>query len=175
MNKVEFFSQATALTQKLHARVCPDIPISGTCLLWAASCIHLLRKAGITDACLQAGSASWRCCSTADDDGVSPLYFQYMWTPSPTAMLSVIRGQLPEMHAWVGIPSTQEVVDATTVHLPEQSMLLAGPIWKLPRPEPTWDTLAALHARESIYRGNAVATKVAFYIIDPFWKILDSL
>ena len=69
-------------------------------------------------AVIQAGSLQWPRVRREEDDGQIDTHFAYMWTPtSPKSALSVALGNLPEMHVWVGILSSQEIVDFTTRHL----------------------------------------------------------
>ena len=64
---------------------------------------------------IQAGSLQWPRIKPEDDDGVMNTHFAYMWTPGAyDSAMSVLMGNLPEMHVWVGIVDRQEVVDFTT-------------------------------------------------------------
>ena len=67
---------------------------------------------------IQAGSLQWPRVRREEDDGGMNTHFAYVWTPGAyDSALSVAMGNLPEMHVWVGILDTQEIVDFTTRHL----------------------------------------------------------
>jgi hypothetical protein len=70
----------------------------------------------------------------AVDDGISPTHFSYTFTPDRAAMEAVENDRMPEMHCWVTIPETQEVVDLTTCYLKDQCKELTGLDWKAPDP-----------------------------------------
>ena len=67
---------------------------------------------------VQGGSCGWpRIPNAAPDDEAACM--AYAWEPdSPTTRKSLERGLLPEIHAWVGIPETMEIVDVTTAYWP---------------------------------------------------------
>ncbi len=93
----------------------------GLCLYYAHYTASVLHRHGY-HATIQAGSLQWPRIKPEDDDGVMNTHFAYMWTPMWTpgayeSALSVLMGNLPEMHCWVGIIDTQEIVDFTTRHL----------------------------------------------------------
>jgi hypothetical protein len=67
---------------------------------------------------IQAGSLQWPRVRREEDDGRIDTHFAYMWSPqSPASALSVTLGNLPEMHVWVGLVDSQELVDFSTRHL----------------------------------------------------------
>ena len=89
----------------------------GLCLYYAHHTAAVLWQHGLP-AVIQAGSLQWPRVRREDDDGQIDTHFAYMWTPtSPESALSVALGNLPEMHVWVGILNSQEIVDFTTRQL----------------------------------------------------------
>ena len=112
MNKDELIA---AIEQRL--RWIPNQP--GLCLYYARETVAVLRHNGIK-AVLQAGSMQWPIVKPEDDDGVSNTHFAYMWEPDhPLSILATKFGALPEIHVWVGLPETQEVVDFSTRYFKE--------------------------------------------------------
>lgn len=98
----------------------------GRCLPLAVELMKELARCNVR-AVLQAGSAQWRCVK--DDDGISNTHFAYVWEMSDITRMRMADGMMPEMHCWIGIPSTQEIVDISTYMLPEQAKLRAGINW----------------------------------------------
>ena len=89
----------------------------GLCLYYAHHTAAVLWRHNLR-AVIQAGSLQWPRVRREEDDGQLDTHFAYMWTPTaPESALSVALGNLPEMHAWVGILDSQEIVDFTTRHL----------------------------------------------------------
>jgi len=89
----------------------------GLCLYYAHHTAAVLWRHGVP-AVIQAGSLQWPRVRREEDDGKIDTHFAYMWTPTaPESALSVALGNLPEMHVWVGILDSQEIVDFTTRHL----------------------------------------------------------
>lgn len=110
------------VTQQIVAEYFPAAFIMpGACLYWSAALVKALRENGFPKAVLQAGSLQWPFKNPDQDDGVSITHFAYEWQPDSEKTKSrVSYGMLPEMHCWVGIVETQELVDLTTRQLPEQ-------------------------------------------------------
>jgi hypothetical protein len=89
----------------------------GLCLYYAHHTAAVLWRHG-RQAVIQAGSLQWPRVRREEDDGRINTHFAYMWTPGAyESALSVALGNLPEMHVWVGLLDSQEVVDFTTRHL----------------------------------------------------------
>ena len=91
-------------------------------LYWTYFLFEELRTAGVS-ACVQAGSISWLLVpkNVPAGDYKGARHFTRTWDlKSKASKLALrIRG-LPEMHTWVGIPSTQEIVDLSTGFLPAE-------------------------------------------------------
>jgi hypothetical protein len=99
---------------------------AGRCLQHATFGIKRLLEAGRKDVLLQAGSMSWPVVDVKDDDGKSPTHFTFQWTDDdclPTLMMLKDRKhddpvRLPEIHVWIGLKDSGEVVDFSTYDLP---------------------------------------------------------
>jgi hypothetical protein len=86
----------------------------GMCLHVAHHTADVLSRYGY-QVVIQAGSLQWPRIQRHEDDGVMSTHYSYMWSPeTPESHLSVALGCLPEMHVWVGILDTQEIVDFST-------------------------------------------------------------
>jgi hypothetical protein len=114
------------------------------CLQWAVYAARALAARG-ERACVQAGSAAWPCLAV--DDGVSPTHFAYVWDPdSAETSQRTALGLMPEMHAWVALPDSAEIVDLSAGYQLEQAKL-RGVRWTAPPPpEYVWSTAAELPA-----------------------------
>lgn len=99
------------------------------CLYWAAETTRELSRRGLR-ALIQAGTLMWPRVLPEQDDGVSPTHFSYVWEPnSMTTRNLILAGMLPEMHIWVGLPDSNEIVDLTTKFLPVQCQRLIKYDW----------------------------------------------
>lgn len=118
-----------------------DLPVIdwGRCIVAAHfTCEELLERG--CKAVLQAGSMQWPRIRPEQDDGKCATHFAYMWTPtSPISQRQLRRGATPELHAWVGILDTQEIVDVQTRYFPQACQLLIGQDWPGdPPPDYLW-------------------------------------
>jgi len=105
----------------------------GLCLYYAHHAASVLHRHGY-QAVIQAGSLQWPRIRKTEDDGFTNTHFAYEWSPQePASALSVAFGNLPEMHVWVGIVDTQEIVDFAVRHLKEAAAEL-GMSWTAPNP-----------------------------------------
>lgn len=141
--------------------------LDGACLFLAVGFMQAFYEWTGVVTLLQAGSASFKMIPDNQDDGVSPNYFSYQFSLA-AALPYVARGKLPEMHCWVGIKETRELVDVSTEFLPDQCKKLSGMDWRTPPPPPfVWDTTAALERqRDLIYEPDVEAIKIALLFAD---------
>ena len=104
--------------------------INAACLYWAGMvCKEINKDIEGPRAIIQGGSMSWPCMGDVDD-GVSPTHFSYIFEAGdPQTHKQLKLGRLPEMHVWVAIPETQEIIDLTTKYLTYQAMDLANIKW----------------------------------------------
>jgi hypothetical protein len=137
--------------------------IERRCLDWSRMLLKRLRAESGVRAVIQAGSFSWPIVPEDLDDGVSPTHFSYVWEPESTVSRQRFRdGLIPEMHIWVGLPETQEIVDLTTCFLPEL-VVQAGLKWRTPAPPPfLWVTQDELPERV-LYKPDKLAIALALH------------
>ena len=111
LEKRQLYEKARLQLQEWYGAEQADL---GSCLYWGQVTMKILTQAGLRPV-LQAGTMQWRMVPPALDDGISPTHFSYVWTPgSPESRADVAAGHLPEMHVWVGLPDSSELVDFST-------------------------------------------------------------
>lgn len=136
------------------------------CLYYGAFTALAIARRGVR-AILQAGSASWRFKARGHDDGVGPTHYSYEFDPWHFLSAErLARGAFPEMHCWAAIPSTGEIIDLTTRHLPALLRQgLPGETWTaaLP-PEYFWGRADAL-PEGWLYRADRAAIDIAFTLL----------
>ncbi|HXJ55424.1 MAG TPA: hypothetical protein VNU68_02055, partial [Verrucomicrobiae bacterium] len=89
---------------------------NGSCLYWALTGGLVFQRHGIRSM-LQAGTMLW---PAFEDDGVNITDFGYEWDPNDVGSKAALAlGMFPEIHIWLGLPDTQEIVDFSVRHLPE--------------------------------------------------------
>lgn len=139
-----------------------DGRLDGACLFLAMGFMQAYYEWTGVVTYLQAGSANFKCVPDHLDDGKSPNYFSYQFSLA-AALPYVARGELPEMHCWVGIKETREIVDVSTEFLPDQCKRLSGMDWRMPPPPPfVWDHTSNLERqRDLIYIPDVEAIKIA--------------
>ena len=138
---------------------CEGADLRAACLFWAGHTCDVLCERGLRPV-LQAGTMMWRFCAPELDDGIGPTHFGYAWEPESLPSLAArAAGRLPEMHVWVGLPETQEIVDLTTCYLPEQARAIAGFSWSAP-PPPDYLWAPAL-PEGAVFEPNREATLLA--------------
>ena len=105
----------------------------GQCFYWSLTLMGVLLQKGYR-ALIQAGSLSWPIVPPGQDDAHSPTHFSYEWSPWREESQAALRlGLLPEIHVWVGLPDSNELLDFATKSLPEQAAK-EGLIWRTPQP-----------------------------------------
>lgn len=143
----------------------PNVPhdARGMCLYWAAAAYQALSVRGY-DALLQAGSLNWPIIPPWLDDGVGATHFSFEFEPHTVmSQFLMSNGQLPEMHVWVKLRATDEIIDLTTGFLQEQSRRLTSLPWLTDEPPPyLWsrELPSGVH-----YRPNAGAIQYAWSLI----------
>jgi hypothetical protein len=161
-----------AETVRDHVRIYwPDLePRYGSCLHHSLIGLLELQKHGI-EAQLQAGSISWPIIHPEDDDGVCNTHFSMMWEPhNPTSMQSVMTGGIPEMHAWLGIPETQTLIDFATHEIKNTCGGVTDLAWNSDDPpDYLWVTGEELPPGV-IYRPDMGATKFAYSLWPALWE-----
>jgi hypothetical protein len=133
--------------------------IEAACLYWAGATRDYLNAIYDVGAVVQAGSMNWPFNAT--DDGVSPTHFSYEWDlNSPASREALRRGMLPEMHCWVAIPTTGQLVDLTTRYLVQRARQ-AGLTWTASEPPKFLWTHACSLPPRVLYRADRYATSLA--------------
>ncbi len=100
----------------------------GMCVYANGVAMHLLREAGVP-VVPQGGSLHWPIIKPEQDDGVRDTHFSYQWdyeqnqTP---AIAMLVAGKVPEVHCWLGIVDTQEVLDFSLYGLKRHASLNLG-------------------------------------------------
>jgi len=145
-----------------------DFKTSGQCCLyWMMVGIRTIRCNTGLKAIPQAGSVSWPIVTPELDDGVCATHFSMMWnTPREEAIfvgaarVPETSVALPEMHCWIGIPETNEIVDFSTLYLPRIADKCGFP-WRAPLPPRYLWTRTRRLPRDVFYEPNAQATQLA--------------
>jgi hypothetical protein len=154
-----------AVRARVAEKAGPSAP--NACLYWAAYGIEELEKRGVR-ACFQAGSCFWpriRMADVGNYPETDPINFGYQWDDAMTAREAVVRalttGRLPEIHVWLGLTATQEIIDFTAGYFPANCDKLLHHDWPgaVP-PEFFWGTYGAL-PDGVVYRPSPVATIAA--------------
>lgn len=133
-----------AIYKRVLAQVCADIgnPAlipGGCCLPFATHGAYVInQETGLTPI-LQAGSADFRYIHPKYDDGQINTHFSYHWDPEhPATMEAVTLGKMPEVHCWLAIRETREIVDFSTGFI-ERQALRRGLLWQNdPLPDFVW-------------------------------------
>lgn len=152
--------------QRVVQRCCA--PAHQACLYWSFHTLVELRRYSVHGA-LQAGTAYWPRVS-AEDFEAHPddlfTHFGFQWSPQSVASAaSVAMGNLPEMHIWVGLVETQEILDLSTGHLPEACRIILDKDWPGPKPPKFyWGRACEVPAMVS-YQPNEEATIYAGRLI----------
>jgi len=118
------------------------------------------------DIVIQAGSLSWPIVPKELDDGVSPTHFSFQWSPDdPKSRWAQALGGMPEMHVWLAIPSTAEVVDMTTYEFPTLCEAMTKLPWQTPMPpDYLWVGFGSM-PDNVVYEANADAIELAMYFM----------
>ena len=149
----------------------PDFKTSGQCCLyWMMAGIAAIRRHTGLLAIPQAGSVSWPIVTPELDDGVCATHFSMMWnTPKEDAVgigmaeVSESAVALPEMHCWIAIPETGEIVDFSTLYLPRIAEK-CGFKWRAQLPPRYLWTKARRLPERVFYEPNAAATRLAIQL-----------
>ena len=123
---------------------------AGLCYHWAESAFLALSNFGLRPI-FQAGDMEWPMVTPEQDDGVSATHFSYIWSEKRGTTLSP-EGNLPEIHIWLGLLETNEIVDFATGTLKTLAVEKHGMKWPGPPPPKfIWGAPPA-HARYKPYK-----------------------
>ena len=104
----------------------------GRCFWWSFYGFKELLQEG-NPVCLQAGTAYWPRIDHPETDDAG--LFGFMWDPdSAASRFWSGLGALPESHVWLGVASTQELIDFSTGDWPTLCKRLIGNDWPGPQP-----------------------------------------
>ena len=132
-------------SQLFYLRYSNRFSAQAACLLWASAVGEILKGMGIKSA-IQAGTAHFRINHPdRDNDEGQPNAFSYTYHENE-AMGHLFKGEFPEMHCWLYIPETEEIVDTTTGFQPAQMKKMIGREWdaEILPPEHLWITVQEL-------------------------------
>ena len=129
------YKDKDAIAQEVRDRVLKlwpdtqDTPF-GSCMHHTLVGAVVLAEHGIQVG-MQAGSVSWPIIDMAKDDGVQNTHFSMMWEPThPSSMMSLMNGGIPELHSWLGIATTQTIIDFSTYQLKKVAKSTANLEWE---------------------------------------------
>lgn len=128
----------------------------GRCLYWMhAGLATLHTEYGITCSPM-AGTAKWRWDTTE---------WAFEWGGGPAAnrhvgKLAEGKTPLPEMHCWLYLNSTREIIDFSLCELGQVITAITGEDWEVTLPDYIWCRAAELPTG-TIYLPNADAVKLA--------------
>ena len=96
--------------------------VGGCCLPFTTHGAVAIYEATGLDPMLQAGSAHFRYIPRELDDGKIATTFSYQWEPNhPLSVQRIAAGQLPEIHCWLAIRETREIIDFSTAYIAREA------------------------------------------------------
>lgn len=114
----------------------PTLKPSAACLYSAFAILKEIHSRQLkVRAMPNAGSMHWPCIDLTKDDGIGNTHFAYVWSPSSIqSQISIAFGNLPEMHVWVVLPETNELIDICTGAFPSAYHEITDNTWSGPLP-----------------------------------------
>lgn len=115
INKLEIINETRLCLYKTF----PEIK-RGKCL-YSTLCLAFVLQEKKIPFLVQAGSLSYPRLNPEQDDGrpETCTHFSFIWEPRSEATLRAIaENRLPEIHVWMYLPETMEIVDLTTHEFP---------------------------------------------------------
>jgi len=110
-----------AVSLQLNEWYGEELKHKGACLYWMQLTLIALRRLGLR-ALPQAGTMHWRFVPPEMDDGKCAMWFGYEWSPeNDLSKFAIQHGLVPEIHCWIGLPDTNEIVDFSTRYVQEQA------------------------------------------------------
>ena len=144
----------------------------GLCAYFALFGMIELKELGLKP-CIQGGSAFWPRVPEPENTPESvATHYGYQWEPgSEMSKMAVKMGCLPEMHIWIGLVETQELVDFSTTSWPT-SASNRGVEWFGDRPPGyVWCQPEGL-PKYVRYEADPIATRVAARYLSKLLGIL---
>lgn len=129
------YRQTCALYESWYG---PDHGERGSCLYWTFAAGTVLMRHGIRPV-VQAGSVCWPMNPIALPP--DPIYFGYRWDAEDSVTIKrMAAGMMPELHVWLGLVDTQEIIDFSVRYFPQQAKTI-GLEWRnVDPPEFLWAT-----------------------------------
>lgn len=149
MNKDEVF----AAVQKRMLEWYGPFTTGGRCLYWMHTGLATLFHEFKILAQPAAGSAGW-------DWGDAQWEFIFGSEPDARTYGDPSASPLPEMHCWIYLPITQEVIDFSMCELAQTIRAITREDWNVKVPRYIWSKPEALHP-SAIYIPNRAATTLA--------------
>lgn len=141
--------------------LCPDnMPAKSACLVWALSAYRALLE-NKERPIIQAGTCLWPRIREDQDDGETSTHFGYEWHYDAQTRYLISEGRLPEMHVWIAILNTNEIVDLSTGYFTTRCQEIIGMNWPGDRPPRYLWCEADKIPDRVIYKPYFSATKVA--------------
>src|SRR3974390_692150 len=120
LQRIGIFQQVRSLKESILLG--SDFEGHGECFWWTACGAIVLRRYGLKPV-IQAGDAQWPILDPKCDDGKCSTHFSYMWSERDpnVSKMNMLLGGLPEIHTWLGLVETQELIDFSTGGIREQA------------------------------------------------------
>lgn len=99
----------------------------GACFLYAGYGFKVLEQLGY-EPLIQAGSCSWPIIPKEEDDGACDTHFSFIFKEEE-AIQHITRGRIPEIHVFLYLQKTEELVDFSTHDLPRVCNNIIGKKW----------------------------------------------
>lgn len=152
-----------ALIRQTFANVFPTEDITQNCIRVSGIACHVLKDMGM-QACMQAGTALWPYKSVLlSDDDTNTFGYEFH---SREAMKHLLCGRPPEIHAWVGLVDTQEIIDFTAAFQPAQCKKMLGQDWspESKLPDFIWHNVEDCCNKGWHYKPSPMATQFAIQL-----------
>lgn len=141
----------------------PGVEPWRACLWYTFGALPFLERILKRKVIPQGGTASWRRVRDEDDDGIMPTHYSYQFDlDHPMTTMSIVLRQLPEMHCWLAVPSTGDIIDLSVKHQARACHENTGMQWTGdPLPEYLWLNVNDPEQTDYVYRGQREATAIA--------------
>jgi len=154
-----------------RANYSKQLPEHSACLMWAAVTLVACSERNVK-ALFQAGTAMFRVVHPDNDDGICNDHFSYKFVQQE-AVVHMLMGNFPEMHAWVYLPELRTIVDMTYEYQPLQCRRITGMSWdeRLLPTGPLWRSVDELNADDPslvIYHPDEMACSMAIALLKQF-------
>ncbi len=133
----------------------------GNCVHWSLCAARVLNRYGFKPI-IQGGTLQWPMVTEEEDDKVTMSHMGYVWSPNNQISLAAMAaGYMPEMHVWLGLLDTQEIIDFSTGNFSKWALAHNLP-WRMP-PSPKY--LWGKPPPWTVYEAIEEATVLAFQLM----------